>query len=73
LYNRAISGERLNPDQRQQFLQAAGSIADVAGRRVEQRRAEARDKAARRGVDARNIIGDDDGAAADPLGLRKGK
>lgn len=72
-YNRALSGERLNPDQRQQFLQAAGALADVAGRRVEQRRAEVRDKAQRRGVDERNIIGDDNGAAADPLGLRKGK
>lgn len=73
LYNRALSGERLNPEQRQQFLQAAGSLADVAGRRVDQRRAEVRDKADRRGVDVRNIIGNDDGAAADPLGLRKGK
>ena len=73
LYNRALSGERLNTEQRQQFLQAAGSLADVAGRRVEQRRAEVKDKAERRGVDVRNIIGSDDGAAADPLGLRKGK
>lgn len=73
LYNRAISGERLNPEQRQQFLQAAGSLADVAARRIEERRADVKDKATRRGVDVRNIIGSGDGGAADPLGLRKGK
>jgi hypothetical protein len=69
-YNRILSGERLNPDQRREFLQSAGALADVAGRRIEQKRTEVKDKAGRRGVDERNIIGGDAGAA-DPLGLRK--
>lgn len=36
LYNRAISGERLNPELRAQFLGTAANIANAAGVRIEQ-------------------------------------
>ena len=70
LYNRALSGQRLNPRQREDFLNSANQLATVAGRRIEGARSEITEKAKRRGVSVENIVGGG-GQNEDPLGLRR--
>lgn len=70
LYNRALSGQRLNPKQRQDFLGTASQLASVAGRRMEDVRSDLTSKAQRRGVNIDNIVGSG-GQNEDPLGLRR--
>jgi len=70
LYNRALSGQRLNQRQREDFLSTANQLATVAGRRIDNVRSEIVDKAKRRGVSVENIVGGG-GQDSDPLGLRR--
>ena len=76
--NKIVSGERLNDQQREEFLNTARSLAEVATRRVQSAQQQTRETAQRRGVDVRNIYTPIDapgtpgaGSASDPLGLRK--
>jgi hypothetical protein len=56
LYNRAIQGTRLNPQQREQFLATAGSLAKNAESSLQGVQRHYGAVAQRRGLDARNIF-----------------
>jgi hypothetical protein len=56
LYNRAIQGTRLNPQQREQFLATAGSLAKNAESSLLGVQRHYGEVAQRRGLDARNIF-----------------
>lgn len=56
MYNRIVSGERLSPAQRQEFLATAQGLADAATRRIDSVRSDTTAKAKRRGLDVSNII-----------------
>jgi hypothetical protein len=56
LYNRARNGQRLNPQQRQQFLATAATIAANATQSIEGAQRHYSAVAQRRGLDARNIF-----------------
>ena len=56
LYNKIMTGERLNPSQRQEFIDTAGALADVADRRIMGAQSQVSETAKRRGVNADNIF-----------------
>jgi hypothetical protein len=56
LYNRARSGQRLNPQQREQFLATAASLASNAERSLQGAQRHYGEIAQRRGLDPRNIF-----------------
>lgn len=58
LYNRIISGERLNPDQRQGFVDAARRQFTPIKREQDKRTQDFRDIALRSGFDPRNVVRD---------------
>lgn len=56
LYNKVATGQRLNDQQRNEFLQTAGSLADVADQRIMAAQKQTSETAGRRNVDVRNIF-----------------
>lgn len=64
LYNRALNGQRLNPQQRQEFLNAAGALATNAQQSIATVQKRYTENARRRGIDPRNIFDGAGGAAS---------
>ncbi len=56
-YNKALRGERLNPEQRNQFLSSAHQIADIAGKQITDVAREYQTSADEYGYDARRATG----------------